>query len=191
MDGRLELIGPKGKAVLEVDDDLAALASRLRDGIPEDEARSLPATSHSFISRLVAHDFLVIVPQDATRTEQWIAHASRSASAVSRLQGSSAVVIGCGGTGSVVADHLVRVGIRRLVLIDDAVLDRPDLNRQLPYRVADIGKSKVEALAAHLHASAADPGVGLRVVICSALPRGVRQRGHQRLRGRPFAGDAA
>jgi hypothetical protein len=59
-------------------------------------------------------------------------------------------ILGCGGTGSIIATHLVRSGVRKIILIDHSKVDAPDLNRQLPYLLSDIGKDKTVALRDHL-----------------------------------------
>jgi hypothetical protein len=48
-----------------------------------------------------------------------------------RLRGLSAGVVGCSGTGSIVIEQLMRLGIGRLVLIDDDVVKDVNLNRIL------------------------------------------------------------
>jgi molybdopterin/thiamine biosynthesis adenylyltransferase len=57
-----------------------------------------------------------------------------------------------GGLGCAVSDQLVRAGIGRLILLDDGVVDEPDLNRQILFTMKDLGKAKVEAAAARLSA---------------------------------------
>jgi sulfur carrier protein ThiS adenylyltransferase len=60
-------------------------------------------------------------------------------------------IAGCGGLGSNAAVALVRAGVGRLILADHDVVEASNLNRQ-HYFQQDIGKKKVEALAAHLKA---------------------------------------
>ena len=59
-------------------------------------------------------------------------------------------VVGCGGTGSAVAEQLVRLGARSLVLVDPDVLADSNLTRVYGSTPEDIGKPKPEILAAHL-----------------------------------------
>ena len=63
--------------------------------------------------------------------------------------GRPAAVWGCGALGAYVAEHLVRAGVKKLVLRDDGLVTPGILVRQ-PFEDADIGTPKVEALAAHL-----------------------------------------
>ena len=62
-----------------------------------------------------------------------------------KIEGASLMVAGIGGLGTNVCMHLVRAGIGTLHLVDDGLLDAPDLNRQILYASADLGKSKVLA----------------------------------------------
>jgi adenylyltransferase/sulfurtransferase len=62
------------------------------------------------------------------------------------LQQATVVLVGAGGIGSPVATMLARKGIGHLILIDDDVVELPNLTRQT-YSPADLGKYKVHALA--------------------------------------------
>ena len=59
-------------------------------------------------------------------------------------------VLGVGGIGSSVAMCLVRMGVDTVYLLDRDHVDASNLNRQILFSVADVGRSKVEAAAAHL-----------------------------------------
>ncbi|HEY9229565.1 MAG TPA: ThiF family adenylyltransferase [Gemmatimonadaceae bacterium] len=59
-------------------------------------------------------------------------------------------VVGCGGTGSVVSEQIVRLGVRRLTLIDPDLLSESNLTRVYGSTAADVGRSKVEVLRGHL-----------------------------------------
>ncbi len=61
-----------------------------------------------------------------------------------KLQNSCVLVAGVGGLGTVVSELLVRIGVGKLVIIDNGIIDEPDLNRQFFYSYKDIGKLKVE-----------------------------------------------
>ena len=55
-------------------------------------------------------------------------------------------IIGLGGVGSIIPLSFIRVGIKKLVLIDKDKVELSNLNRQIAYDIDDIGKLKVEAL---------------------------------------------
>jgi molybdopterin/thiamine biosynthesis adenylyltransferase/proteasome lid subunit RPN8/RPN11 len=59
-------------------------------------------------------------------------------------------IVGCGGTGSAVAEQLVRLGVRDLILIDPDRLSDSNVTRVYGSTVSDIGKPKVEVLKGHL-----------------------------------------
>ncbi len=59
-------------------------------------------------------------------------------------------VVGCGGTGSAVAEQLVRLGARHLLLVDPDDLTESNVTRVYGSRLADVGRKKVEVLAEHL-----------------------------------------
>lgn len=68
-----------------------------------------------------------------------------------QLQTKTILILGCGGLGTHVAWHLAALNVKKLVLIDDDVIERSNLNRQLFYEVAEIGTSKTVSLQKHLH----------------------------------------
>ena len=59
-------------------------------------------------------------------------------------------IVGCGGTGSVVAEQLVRLGVRHLILVDPDELSQSNLTRVYGSSWVDVGKPKVQILARHL-----------------------------------------
>jgi molybdopterin/thiamine biosynthesis adenylyltransferase len=65
-------------------------------------------------------------------------------------------IVGCGGTGSAVAEQLVRLGVRRLVLIDPDLLSASNLTRVYGSSAADVGQPKVKVIARHLQRIAPD-----------------------------------
>jgi molybdopterin/thiamine biosynthesis adenylyltransferase len=65
-------------------------------------------------------------------------------------------VVGCGGTGSAVAEQLIRLGIRSLLVIDpDAIVDS-NVTRVYGSTPAAIGLPKADVLARHLRLIAPD-----------------------------------
>ncbi|MBS1489671.1 MAG: ThiF family adenylyltransferase [Bacteroidetes bacterium] len=61
-------------------------------------------------------------------------------------------VVGCSGTGSPVIEQLVRLGVGELVLVDPDPIELKNLNRILNSRKTDVGKDKVDVLAAAMEA---------------------------------------
>lgn len=60
-----------------------------------------------------------------------------------QLAGAVVLVAGLGGLGATVSQLLVRAGVGKLYLVDDGMVDWPDLNRQLLYSEEDVGSSKL------------------------------------------------
>jgi ThiF family len=65
-------------------------------------------------------------------------------------------VVGCGGTGSAVAEQLVRLGVRHFQLFDADALSESNVTRVYGSTPQDIGRPKVDVLADHLAAIAPD-----------------------------------
>ena len=59
-------------------------------------------------------------------------------------------IIGCGGTGCMFAEMLVRTGAQHIILIDGDKVEKSNLNRIFSFVKADVGKPKVDALEARL-----------------------------------------
>lgn len=77
-------------------------------------------------------------------------------------------VVGLGGVGSIAAEALLRLGARRLVLIDPDKVEAHNLNRWQGGRPCDVGHHKAEVLARRLRAMG-----GRRAVRVHAIPHSV------------------
>lgn len=67
-----------------------------------------------------------------------------------QLNNSSVVVVGCGGTGSLLAQSLAGSGVGSFVLIDFDKVSMSNLNRQFVFNAQDIGQYKADILARRL-----------------------------------------
>ncbi|MCK2213447.1 HesA/MoeB/ThiF family protein [Actinomadura sp. ATCC 31491] len=67
-----------------------------------------------------------------------------------RLKQARVLVLGLGGTGSHAAWSLAASGVGRLHLVDPDVVELSNLNRQLLYTEADVGRSKADVALARL-----------------------------------------
>jgi molybdopterin/thiamine biosynthesis adenylyltransferase len=61
------------------------------------------------------------------------------------LRDSSVLIVGCGGLGSPAALYLAAAGVGHLVLADRDRVERSNLQRQLLYTEADVGRRKLDA----------------------------------------------
>ena len=59
-------------------------------------------------------------------------------------------IVGNGGTGSAIAEQLVRLGVRNFTLADPDVLSASNVTRVYGSTPADVGRAKVKVLAEHL-----------------------------------------
>lgn len=64
-----------------------------------------------------------------------------------KLLQSTALVIGCGGLGSVAIPYLAASGVGKLMIADHDTIDETNLQRQIPYSINQIGSLKAEQLA--------------------------------------------
>ena len=89
----------------------------------------LPADEADFLERYSRHLRLAEVGAEGQR----------------RLQDARVLLVGAGGLGSPVAFYLAAAGVGRLRLVDDDVVDRSNLQRQILHTEASIGAAKVES----------------------------------------------
>ena len=97
------------------------------------------------------------------RTEMLI-----GAEGLKRLQESRVAVFGIGGVGGYVLEALVRSGVGALDLIDNDVVSRSNLNRQIIATEDTIGRKKVEVMRERI--LSINPAARVRVYPCFYLP---------------------
>lgn len=78
-----------------------------------------------------------------------------------RLRRGRVLIAGLGGLGAPAAMHLAACGVGTLGLLDADAVEISNLQRQIVYRTADIGRRKVETAAERL--AAAHPRTSLRL----------------------------
>jgi len=69
-----------------------------------------------------------------------------------RLRGFKACVVGCGGLGGYVIEHLGRLGVLQITAVDGDVFEENNLNRQLLSDESVLGSSKAEAAVKRMRA---------------------------------------
>jgi adenylyltransferase/sulfurtransferase len=67
-----------------------------------------------------------------------------------KLNNSSALVVGCGALGSVIADHLARAGVGKIKILDRDIAELDNLQRQILFDENDVGSPKAAAAAEKL-----------------------------------------
>ena len=80
------------------------------------------------------------------------------------LRGLRIAVVGCSGTGSIVIELLARLGVGKLVLIDDDRIEARNVNRIMNSRMTDLTERKVEVLAQRIRAIGLDTCVRTHAV---------------------------
>ena len=78
------------------------------------------------------------------------------------------LLLGVGGVGCPVALYLTAAGVGSLTLVDNDTVEASNLNRQVLYNSADIGRSKVEAAADFL--KKLNPDLDLQTFFTTADP---------------------
>ena len=78
-----------------------------------------------------------------------------------RLASARVLVVGAGGLGAPVLAYLAAAGVGRIGVVDDDAVDETNLQRQIIYATADIGRSKVAVAAERI--AALNPGVAVDV----------------------------
>ena len=101
-------------------------------------------------------------PDTALRYSRHLVLPDFGAAGQERLGRSTALLVGLGGLGSPAALYLAAAGVGRLLLNDFDRIDLSNLQRQVLYREADLGKSKTGTAAAAL--ASLNPGCHLEIL---------------------------
>jgi adenylyltransferase/sulfurtransferase len=87
-----------------------------------------------------------------------------------KLLSSSAVLVGCGALGTVVANLLVRAGVGRLAIIDRDFVETSNLQRQTLFEEADARAALPKAIAAERRLRAINSGVRVDGMVADLAP---------------------
>jgi len=87
-----------------------------------------------------------------------------------KLLQASAVLVGCGALGTVVANHLVRGGLGRLRIIDRDFVEPSNLQRQMLFDESDARETLPKAVAAERHLRAINSSVEVEGVVGDLTP---------------------
>ena len=77
--------------------------------------------------------------------------------AQAKLLAARVCIVGMGGLGCPILQYLVAAGVGHIGMVDADAVSVSNLNRQLLYNEADIGKLKVEMAAAAMRKQTDDP----------------------------------
>ena len=120
-----------------------------------------------------------LLPARYQRNRQMISTAQQQ-----RLFGSTVAVVGAGGLGGYILEQLARLGVGRIIAIDDDLFEENNLNRQLLSSPARLGQAKVKAAAERI--AEINPAVTLQ----PEMARFERASGAALLRGATCVVDA-
>ena len=87
-----------------------------------------------------------------------------------KLLDSTVVIIGCGATGSVLANHLARAGVGRLRLVDRDFVELNNLHRQMLYDESDLAAGLPKAIAAERRLRAINSEIEIEGVVADFNP---------------------
>lgn len=132
---------------------------RLIMGIYIDECK-VELNKDKHIAELVLilenHQFLYRRNNKALETSNrtagyWAAKGLNPDVAISKIANSNILILGMGGIGSVVFQHLLSAGVQKTTIVDSDCVELSNLNRQFIYKRSDIGKPKVLAAKCYAH----------------------------------------
>lgn len=81
-----------------------------------------------------------------------------------RLKDSKVLIVGAGGLGCPVALYLGGAGVGNLAIVDDDTVELPNLQRQVAFRHADLGRAKAECLVEQVRAT--NPEIDVEALTC-------------------------
>ncbi len=102
------------------------------------------------------------IPAELLRYSRHIALPSFGTQGQRRIGAASVLVVGLGGLGSIAAAYLAAAGVGRLLINDFDTVDLTNLQRQLLYRLPDIGHAKTSSAGANLRSL--NPDIEIREI---------------------------
>ena len=90
-----------------------------------------------------------------------------------RLLEGSVLVVGAGGLGSPAVQYLAAAGVGRIGIVDDDVVERSNLQRQIIHADADVGRPKVDSAANYI--TALNPDVDVETHATRLTPENVAE----------------
>jgi len=92
-----------------------------------------------------------------------------------RLLASTAVVIGCGATGSMLCNHLARAGVGRLRIVDRDYIELNNLQRQVLFDEDDLAQGLPKAVAAARKLRRVNADIRIEDVVADANPTNIER----------------
>jgi molybdopterin-synthase adenylyltransferase len=114
-------------------------------------------------------------PEQRERYSRQILFAGIGEAGQEKLIASSAVLVGCGALGTVVANLLVRAGIGRLRIIDRDFVESSNLQRQTLFDESDARDALPKAVAAERRLRAINSEVRVEGIVADITPSNARE----------------
>jgi len=110
-------------------------------------------------------------PEDRAKYSRQILFSEIGESGQEKILVSSAVLVGCGALGTVIAGLLVRAGVGRLRIIDRDFVELSNLQRQTLFDESDARDALPKAVAAERHLRAINGGVRIEGLVADLTPQ--------------------
>ena len=114
-------------------------------------------------------------PEDRERYSRQVLFAGIGETGQERLLAASAVLVGCGALGTVVAGLLARAGIGRLRILDRDYVEYSNLQRQTLFDETDAREALPKAVAAQRHLRAINSKARFEAVVADLTPSNARE----------------
>jgi molybdopterin-synthase adenylyltransferase len=92
-----------------------------------------------------------------------------------KLLAARVVVVGCGATGTVIANHLARAGVGQLTIVDRDFIELNNLQRQLLFDEDDLAANLPKAVAAERKLQAINSGIHVRGIVTDVNAENVEE----------------
>src|SRR6185436_13935485 len=92
-----------------------------------------------------------------------------------KICASTAVVIGCGALGTVIANVLARAGVGKLRIVDRDFIEESNLQRQLLFDEQDVRENLPKAAAAERKLRAVNSSIEIEGIVSDVNPTNVEE----------------
>lgn len=122
-----------------------------QQGVSRQQVNRRSRIERDLVSILTKRKLLVHLPGETRVTDidrnagHLLTFTSDPMSALQRLRASTVCILGVGGIGTGVVQHLAGVGVRNFILVDHDRVEPRNLNRQFIFTLNDVGRRKVDA----------------------------------------------
>lgn len=172
---RIVLSSEETELRIRLDKNATAVMRKLVEGWAPNEVLELEPLRAELARRGILRPRAIApVPEQERQIEYWRAFTDDAVGAVSNVCSSTVAIVGVGGIGAVVLQHLVGAGVRQFRLLDADDVELSNLNRQFIYGQSSVGRQKVDAARAYVIDRV--PAAKVSVLAASWDPNSSQQR---------------